>query len=202
MTTLRRAASLAVSAALLVACASDAPERTLSGYQLDPAPSVAAFSLPDASASGSDFTFRAAEGQLLIVYFGYTSCPDVCPTTLYEVKKALQQIGESADAVNLAMITVDPDRDTDAITTGYVQSFVSQAHALRTEVPDDLQVVANAFGASYSVTKADDGAIEVSHSGALYVVDAEGSIVLIWPFGIPAAGIANDLQILLSGSTP
>jgi len=202
MTTFRRAASLAVSAALFAACASDAPERTLSGYQLSPAPSVAAFSLPDASANGSDFTFRAAEEQLLIVYFGYTSCPDVCPTTLYEVKKALQQIGESADAVDLAMITVDPDRDTADITTGYVQSFVSQAHALRTEDPGDLQGVANAFGASYSVTTADDGAIEVSHSGALYVVDAEGSIVLIWPFGIPAAGIANDLQILLSGSTP
>lgn len=200
MSICRRPMSLAVGVILLVSCASEDQQRSLSGYQLDPAPSVAAFSLPDASASGTDFTFRAGDGHLLIVYFGYTSCPDVCPTTLYEVKKALQQVGESADEVDLAMVTIDPDRDTDEIITGYVQSFVAKAHALRTEDADALRVVANAFGASYSVTTVADGTIEVSHSGAMWLLDSSGTIVLVWPFGIPAEGIANDLQIILSRS--
>ncbi|MEQ1874263.1 MAG: SCO family protein [Ilumatobacteraceae bacterium] len=200
MTIKRSAFSLAACALLFASCASDEPQRSLSGYQLDPAPTVAAFSLPDAAANGSDFSFRANEGQLLMVYFGYTACPDVCPTTLYEVKKALQQVGESADQIALAMITVDPDRDTAEIITGYVQSFIPQAHALRTEDADALQAVASAFGASYSVTKEADGTVEVSHSGALYLVDSSGTVVLTWPFGIPAEGIATDLQIILSQS--
>jgi protein SCO1/2 len=132
----------------------------------------------------------------LIVYFGYTFCPDVCPTTLAEVKKALKQLGSKADRVDLAMITIDPNRDSDAIITGYVQSFIPSAHALRTDDQTSLEATAAAFGASYSVTTAADGAVEVSHSAAMYVVDSTGTVVLTWPFGIPADGIATDLDIL------
>lgn len=200
MSALRRVTTIAIGAVLLAACAPDAAERTLSGYQLDPAASVGSLSLPDASAGGNDFSFNANADHLLIVYFGYTSCPDVCPTTLTEVRNALKQIGDSASKIDLAMITIDPDRDTNEILTGYVQSFVTNAHALRTEDADALHAVASAFGASYSVTKAADGTVEVSHSAAMYVVDGSGTVVLVWPFGVPADGIATDLQILLSAS--
>ena len=79
LTTLRRIAAVATGALLFVACGSDTTSKTLSGYELDPAPSVGALSLPEASNGDADFTFKAADGRLLIVYFGYTSCPDVCP---------------------------------------------------------------------------------------------------------------------------
>lgn len=200
MTTFRRVAIAALAGFLsLSACGSDAP-KTLSGYELSPAPSVGDLVLPEASSNNADFQFKAPTGKMLIVYFGYMSCPDVCPTTLAEVKKALTKLGSKADKVELAMITVDPGRDTGDALTLYVQSFVAGAHALRTDDAAALEATAKSFGASYSVTTTADGTVEVSHSAAMYVVDPSGTIVLTWPFGINAASIASDLDILLSRS--
>lgn len=197
MIALRRGLALAAALLLVTACGGDDPApKSLSGYELQPAPSVAAIALPDGSDGDADFPMKADEGRFLIVYFGYTSCPDVCPTTLAEVKKAFAQIGDTANQVDVAMITIDPERDSDEILTGYVQSFLPDAHALRTEDADALQAAADAFGASFSVNTAEDGTVEVSHSAAMYVVDSTGSVVLTWPFGIPADGIADDLDIL------
>lgn len=201
--TIRRfalAATLAAGTVLMVGCGDDTTAKSLSGAEVYPPPAVGALSLPDASADDSDFTFKAADGHLLVVYFGYTSCPDVCPTTLAEVKKALKQVGDDASTVDVAMATIDPDRDSGEILTGYVQSFIPGAHALRTEDPAALQAVADAFGVSYSVTKAADGTVEVSHTGNLYVVDPSGNVVLTWLFGIPADGIATDIEILFDRS--
>jgi protein SCO1/2 len=193
-------AALTAGAVLLAACGDDTTSKSLSGAEVYPPPEVGTLSLPDASNADSDFSFKAADGHLLIVYFGYTSCPDVCPTTLAEVKKALKQVGKDADKVDLAMTTIDPDRDSGEILTGYVQSFIPGSHALRTADPAALQAVADAFGVSFSVTKAADGTVEVSHTGNLYVVDSTGKVVLTWLFGIPADGIATDIEILFDRS--
>lgn len=201
MITARRCALLAVSALLVAACGGDDAPRTLSGYELDPRPSVGALSLPDASDGGADFPFVAADGRMLVVYFGYTSCPDVCPTTLAEVKKAFAKMGDEAEKVDVAMITIDPDRDTDEIVSQYVQSFLPSAHALRTTDQPALEATAAAFGASFSVETLPDGEIEVGHSAAMYVVDGSGEVVLTWPFGITADSIATDLEILFDRST-
>jgi protein SCO1/2 len=181
----------------LAACGEDKEAKVLSGYQLDPPPAVGTLSLPDASNGDADFTFKAAGHDYLIVYFGYTYCPDVCPTTLNEVKKALKAIGGDAEKVDVGMITIDPNRDSGDVLTHYVQNFVPGAHALRTEDDTKLQQVAKGFGASYTVTTNAKGAVEVSHSGNLYVVDQAGTVVLQWPFGLPADAIATDLEILL-----
>jgi protein SCO1 len=192
----RSIAALSLASLLLAACGEDKESKVLSGYQLDPPPAVGTQTLPDASNGDSDFTFTAADGEYLVVYFGYTQCPDVCPTTLNEVKKALKAIGSDAEKVDVGMITIDPDRDAGDLLTNYVQSFVPEAHALRTDDATKLAAVAKAFGASYTVTKDDAGAVEVSHSGNLYVVDPAGTVVLQWPFGLPADAIATDLEIL------
>ncbi len=192
-----------VAFASLAACGEErsdgsaASGKTLSGYELTPAPSVAEYSLPDASASDADFPLKAPTGHLLVVYFGYMSCPDVCPTTLAELKKALGLLGDTATRVDVAMGTIDPGRDTGANLTKYVQSFVPTAHALRTDDQTVLEATTHAFGASYSVTTKPDGAIEVGHSASMYVVDATGTIVLTWPYGIKAASLADDIRILL-----
>ena len=203
MTAITRTALVAIGALLLAACGGDeaAAPKTLSGYELTPPPSVAALSLPDASNGGTDFPFVAGDGRLLIVYFGYTFCPDVCPTTLAEVRKAFRDMDPDVVAsVDVAMITIDPDRDTDEVITGYTQSFIPGAHALRTTDPETLAATAAAFGASFSVETSDTGEIEVGHSAAMYVVDDAGKVVLTWPFGIPAEGIATDLEILFERS--
>lgn len=182
----------------LASCGSDTSEtHELVGYRPSGQQVVNTATLPDASNGDAPFDFVAPAGGLLIVYFGYTSCPDVCPTTLAMLKSALATLGDDASRVSLAMATVDPNRDSGEILTGYVQSFVPTAHALRTDQPDELQAVADAFGASYSVTTAADGTVEVSHSGAMYVVNDQGDVVLTWPFGVVSADVAADLELLL-----
>jgi protein SCO1/2 len=169
----------------------------LSGYVREPMPVVADASLPEPGAGGASFAMQAPEGHLLLVYFGFTACPDVCPTTLADVRTALGELGEDADRIEVAMATVDPGRDTDEIITGYVQSFVPGAHGLRTEDDAALRSVTEAFGAYYDVSTADDGTVEVLHTGHLYAVDDRGRLRLTWPFGTEASALAADLETLL-----
>lgn len=188
---------VAATFVLLVAgCGADTPA-TLSGYELSPAPVVADLALPDASRDGAPFTMQADDGHLLLVYFGYLSCPDVCPTSLNEVRKAMNTLGDDARRVDLAMVTVDPGRDTGENLTLYVQGFVDGSHALRTDDPDQLLATAAAFGASYRVAENAEGEVEVSHSASIYAVDDTGTIVLTWPYGLESDAIAADISILL-----
>ncbi len=188
-----------VSLASLTACGSDeAATHEMVGYRPSAEQVVGSYSLPDASQGDQPFTFVASEpDHLLLAYFGYTYCPDVCPTTLSYLKKALKGIGDDAERVELAMTTIDPARDTDAVLPAYVQSFIPDAHALRTEDPDALRAVATAFGVNYSVETNADGEIEVAHSGNVYAVDSTGKVLLTWPFGVTAEDFQGDLDALL-----
>ncbi|MEZ5343709.1 MAG: SCO family protein [Acidimicrobiales bacterium] len=109
---------------------------------------------------------------------------------------ALTELDEP-ERVELAMITVDPSRDTDEILTQYVQSFVPSAHGLRSEDDTVIRAAADEFGADYQVGVADDGEPEVAHTGSLYAVNDEGELVLTWPFGTTSQDIASDLDLLL-----
>lgn len=194
---MRRLFLVAAVATLVAAGCSSEPEE-LSGFVRTPLPNVGSASLPDVSNGGVDFNMQAPEGEILILYFGYTSCPDVCPTTLADLRSALRQAGDTADAVNVAMATVDPGRDPDEVITGYVQSFIPGAHALRTDSEDELRAAADVFGADYGVEVTEDGRYEVFHTAHLYAVDDAGILQVTWPFGTEPESIAGDLEILLS----
>lgn len=185
------------SAAAITACGADGISGGLSGFVSDPPLSVAGLSLPDAANSDADFVLTPPEDSLLIVYFGYTACPDVCPTTMHEVEVALRQVGDLADRVDVAMVTIDPSRDEPRLLANYVHDFVPDGHALRTDDGALLGKVAAAFGASYSIATDDDGTVKVGHTPNLYAVDDTGTIVLTWPFGLPGSSIAADLELLL-----
>jgi protein SCO1/2 len=158
---------------------------------------VGDLALPDESAAGAPFPLRAPEGGLLLLYFGYTSCPDVCPTTLADIRTALQDLGGDADRVDLAMATVDPRRDTPEVLSGYVRSFVPGAHALRTEDDLVLSEAAALLGAAYEVTGGDDGGVDVVHTAHVYVLDDTGELLITWPFGTEPEDMTSDLRILL-----
>lgn len=200
------AAAAALGLALVAACggstaddASDPAAEELSGYTRDPAPSVAQVSLPDAS--GADLSFVADDGGIRVVYFGYTSCPDVCPTTMADLKRAVLSLPEAdQERVSFVMVTVDPDRDVPTKLDTYVTTFLPEGLSARTEDDDQLREAATAFGADYSVVTADDGEIEVSHTAELYAVDDTGTVVLQWPFGISSDDLASDLATLLERS--
>jgi protein SCO1/2 len=187
--------AIALVSLVATSCGSDTDQ--LSGFVRTPLPSVADVSLPDGGAGGAPFVMKADPGKLLLVYFGYTSCPDVCPTTLADLKTALASLGDDADRVTVAMETIDIERDTDAIITSYVQSFIPGAHGLRATDDASLRSAADAFGANYKVTKDEDGYYEVQHTALMYVVDEQGLIQVTWPFGTAPQSIASDIRILL-----
>jgi len=180
-----------------VACGSDGGGTTLAGAVRQPAPVVDGTSLPSLTREGADVEFRAQPGGLQVVYFGYTNCPDVCPTTMADLAVALRKLpDDEAAMIDTVMVTVDPDRDLDVLA-GYVQSFVPDADAAGTTDPALLADAAEPFGVVYSVDTTDDGEIEVTHSGFLYVVNDRGELVLSWPFGETSDNIAADLSTLL-----
>lgn len=191
---MRRALAVAVAAGVaLTACGS---ERELAGYRREPAPVVRGISLPDLTAGGEEFALRADPGELLVIYFGYTNCPDFCPTTLSDVRLARRQLDEP-DRVDVAMIAIDPDRDL-PILADYVGGFFpDHGHALGTDDAGLLARVAAPFGVQYDISTNDDGEIEVAHTTQLYAIDDRGEITVTWPFGVTRDDLAADLARLL-----
>jgi protein SCO1/2 len=187
---------LAVSA---VACGDD--DRAggpYAGIVREPAPLVGSLSLPDAS-TGTPVAFRARPGGLLLVYFGYLSCPDVCPTTMADLRTALGSLRADERArVATVMATIDPGRDDAAALAAYVDAFVAGGGALRTDDQAALRAAADVFGADYRVTTGADGRVEVSHTGFVYAVDERGRLRLTWPFGTRSTDIGRDLVRLLA----
>jgi protein SCO1/2 len=193
---MRRAAVLVMFMLLVSAC-SDEPE-PFAGFERSPVPMVGELSLPAVEPDGSEaeFHFRAGEGRVLLVYFGYTSCPDVCPTTLSDVRRAADRLGDDRERIDLAMITIDPLVDTPEVISGYVRSFLTGATAIRTLEDNRLRAVADVFGADYG-TVDEGGEPQVFHTGSLYAVDSQGQLILTWPFGVPVDDLESDLGRLL-----
>jgi protein SCO1 len=169
--------------------------RELAGYSVEPVPSVGDIVLPDLTDDGADFALRADAGKILLVYFGYTNCPDFCPNTMSNVKLARQRLDDPAD-LEMAMVTVDPARDLDTLAS-YVTGFIPDAHALGTTDDDELARATSAFGASYDVSTDAGGEPEVAHTTLLYAVDDTGHVVLAWPFGVSIDDLAADIDQLL-----
>ena len=188
-------ASLFVTSLVVLASCGGSSASVLHGYTPPSPKSVATAQIAEANQT-DPFTFRADEGELLVVYFGYTNCPDMCPTFLVALKNAKRNIGDLASRVDVAMVTVDPARDTADILPRYLSSFTDKFHALIPSTNEELSAVKDAFQATSAVTET-NGKIEVVHSGTAYVVDDTGSVVIEWPFGLDTESMTNDLLILL-----
>lgn len=168
------------------------------GYQRQPIPTVGDQTLP--TVDGEAYQMTGPDDGLLLVYFGYTSCPDICPTTLADLRVALGEIGDDAERVEVAMVTIDPEVDEGEVLESYVQSFIPDSVALRTTDESVLRPVAAAFGADYGKdqeleAQGEDG---VFHTTALYAVTADGELILTWSFGTPSDALAADLERLLN----
>lgn len=197
MTSLLRRSLGIVIVGLVLLTACSAEEVTLAGYERDPDPSVGAVTLPAANLPTDAFAFKAEPGKLLMVTFGFTNCPDFCPTTLADTRLAFNELGARAEDVDLAWVTIDPARDDAAAATQYVEAFIDGGIALRTDDPSELLTAADAFGVTYRIDENDQGQIEVGHTTHTYLVDDTGSLILTWTFGVLAADIASDLNIML-----
>lgn len=141
-------------------------------------------------------------GRIPLLYFGYTFCPDVCPTTLLNVAQVLKRLGASANQVRVLFVTVDPNRDTLPVLKDYGAEFSPEVDGLR-PTPDQLAGLARRYRAAYSVTPGDkDHPYAVTHSSAIYVFDKRGAARVLFTSlstSMPDIdGAAADLRQLIT----
>lgn len=152
---------------------------------------------------GKPVTGADYRGKVVLLYFGYTHCPDVCPLTLAQLHVVMQRLGPLADGVRMLFVSVDPARDTPAVLHAYVNAFDSHAVGLTGE-PRAIEALSKRYRSAFSREPGSaDGNYEVSHSSAIYVFDRDGQARLL---ATPAASrddLVHDLHLLLSsGATP
>jgi len=182
---------------LLAGCKPAAPpEPTFLATDITGAAFARDFSLTDHN--GQARTLADFRGQVVAIFFGYTHCPDVCPTTLTDFAAALQQLGDQAERVQVLFVTVDPERDTPELLREFVPAFNPRFLGMVGDA-DTLRALAKEYKVVYeknSVRGPDDYLID--HSAGTYVYDTQGRLRLLVPYGSDAASIAHDLKVLLS----
>ncbi len=147
--------------------------------------------------NGKAFGDSDLKGKWHLVFFGYTHCPDTCPTALNEMALALDRLGNARDAVGIVFITVDPERDTPATLKAYVESFDAPIIAL-TGTADEVAQAAKAYRVYYAKHPNPDGSYDMDHSAVVYVMDPEGRFTATFTPDSTAQAIAERLQKLLS----
>jgi protein SCO1 len=136
-------------------------------------------------------------GKVIVVFFGYTHCPDVCPTTMSELASALKQLGPQQDKVQVLFITADPERDTPQVLKQYVTAFHASFLGLR-GTPEQTQQVAKDFKVLIQKNAgADPQNYTVDHSSGAYIYDQNGKLRLYVSYGQGADVFAHDLAALL-----
>jgi protein SCO1/2 len=157
-----------------------------------PAPGIA---LP--TSTGERIALTDFEDKLVVVYFGYTFCPDVCPTTLSTLKKAVDKIGGPAEDIQVVMVSVDPARDTPEVLDQYLTYF-DPSFVGMTGTEEEIASVATVYGVYF---QAREGSVDtgylVDHSAHLMVIDRDGYLKLVLPPDLTVDQIAGDLEYLL-----
>lgn len=141
-------------------------------------------------------TDRSYRGKFLLVYFGYTFCPDACPTALTAISLALDQLGPLADKFQPIFITVDPERDTPQIVADYVKAFDPRIIGL-VGSSEQIAAAAKAYRVYYLARKIGEDEYVVDHSSFIYVVNPQGEFVKLLTGDLPGHRIADELQRLV-----
>jgi protein SCO1/2 len=163
------------------------------GYFLPNPIPAPAFSLN--AHTGARFDSREAGNRHLIVFFGYTYCPDVCPLNLSNLARAFQEMGEASDAFQVLLITVDPDRDSTQRLEEYLSNFHSSFLGL-TGSEEEIRSVADGFGA-YFARVGEGSDYTVDHTARMFVLSPAGEIPLTFPVTATPSEMARDLALLL-----
>ncbi|MBI5300539.1 MAG: SCO family protein [Chloroflexi bacterium] len=166
------------------------------GSVIEPPMRAADFTLT--AHNGKPFRLSDLTGKVVVVYFGYTTCPDVCPTTLVELKRVRAQLKQHADRVQFIFITIDPERDTLERLRGYVPSFDPSFIGL-TGTATELAPVWRAFGV-YRAKQPSESALGylMDHSAQLYAIDGRGNLRVTFAFGETADNMTQDIKQLLA----
>jgi protein SCO1/2 len=189
--------SVGLGLVLTVAAAACAPEAYVQrGTIREPATAVPDLALADTA--GHPFTFAALRGRTAVVYFGFTSCPDLCPTTLAQFMQVKKRLGQDAASVAFVFVTLDPERDTPPTIARYLALFDESFIGL-TGTAEQLAAAREAFGVTSARRDVPGSALgyTIDHSSLTYVIDQEGRWVEQFEHGTPVEDIVGDLRALI-----
>ncbi|MBI3241814.1 MAG: SCO family protein [Chloroflexi bacterium] len=173
---------------------------TFSGVAASPPAVAANFTLTNGD--GQIFSLDDLRGQWILLSYGYTSCPDVCPATLANLRQVKEALSPAqAEQVRVVFVTLDPERDSADILKRYVAHFGADFIGL-TGSPDEVAAAAQAYGVKYEkkISVSAAGYL-VSHSAYVYLIDPQFRLRLTFPFGVRSQEIVSDLNYLISRSS-
>lgn len=191
--TLAALLTVAGVAALSAGCTPSAP--AFNGVDITGASYARDFALTDVA--GKRRTLAEFRGKLVVVFFGFAQCPDICPTTLADLAQVKKRLGSDGDRIQVVFITVDPERDSPQVLASYVPAFDPSFIGL-TGSSDEIAAAAREFKVFYQkVAGKTETSYTIDHTAGAYVFDREGRVRLFIRHGTGAEAIAADLQRLL-----
>ena len=151
--------------------------------------------------TGAQVSEADLKGKSTVMYFGYTFCPEVCPTTLTDLVQWMQMIGRDADRLNYVFVTVDPERDTPKVMHDYVSAFDPRIRGL-TGTSEQIAKVTKEYGVYYKRIPTSDGGYVMDHSAVLYMMDPNVRFVGVIPYQEDTAKAVAKLKKLAAQSAP
>ena len=182
-------------AAALAAC-SNLHAENFQGTAVVPVQSAPDFTLADQN--GSSWTLSAQHGKNVALFFGYTHCPDVCPATMARLARADDALGAKKNSVEIAFVTVDPQRDTTAVLAKYVKLFGDEKIVGLTGAPGQLAPVLRSYHvwAQRIPGNGKPGGYDMAHSSAVYLIDADGNLRVVHNWDDTQAAFTHDFKEL------
>lgn len=169
---------------------------TFNGSVIEPSLTAAGFSLEQAD--GEIFSLSEQSGKVVLIFFGYTNCPDFCPTTLSDFKVIQEELGDEGAEVKFVFITIDPERDTPEKIQSYAEAFHPDFIGLSAD-EESLQPIWDAFFVFRQKSDVETAAgYLMEHSTRVIVVDKFGNFRMTFPYGLGPGAMAEDVSYLLS----
>ena len=194
---MKKLVALAVLAVTMVlaGCGEKSSSQTFQNVDITGAAFAKDFALLDHT--GKPRTMADFRGKVVVMFFGFTQCPDVCPTTMANMAAVMKALGPRADQVQVLFVTVDPERDTQELLAQYVPTFDPRFLGLY-GTPEQTATVAKEFKIFYAKVPGSDAAnYSVDHTAASYIFDKNGKVRLMVPHAKGQAAIVHDIQQLL-----
>lgn len=196
--TLGRLAAGVLLAGGLAACSSE-KKAQFHAVDITGVDYAADFDLTDFN--GQRRTLKDFKGKAVAIFFGYTHCPDVCPTTMAELAQVRQALGADGERLQVLFVSVDPERDKPEVLKAYMSAFDPSFLALYTDSPEQLEALARDFKVYYKrVDGSTPGSYSMDHSAATYAYDPQGRLRLFIRYGSDPKEVASDIRQLLDGA--
>jgi protein SCO1/2 len=187
---------LLLATAALTACGADKPKPAFKNIDITGADYAKVLSLPDVD--GKTRTLEEFKGKVVVVFFGFAQCPDVCPTTLAEIAEVREKLGALGAKVQPVFVTVDPERDTPGVLKEYVKAFGADIVALRGTL-EQTKEAARGFKVFFAKNPGKtEGSYTIDHTAGSYVFDTKGKVRLFVRYGGGVESWLGDMKLLLA----